>query len=139
MIKILADAGPLYAYCATRDKHHKWAGTIAQEVSPPLYTCEPVLTEVFWRIQKHGGNLDLLWEWIDRDALVVDFCTADHWPDLRRLMTRYTDQGMDFADACLVRMSELAADCRVWTTDADFQVYRRKERLLIPLIFPPEF
>jgi hypothetical protein len=44
---------------------------------------------------------------------------------------------MHFADACLVRMSELTAECRVWTTDSDFMVYRRKERLQIPLIFPP--
>ena len=46
------------------------------------------------------------------------------------------DQEMDFADACLVRMSELARDCQVWTVDGDFKVYRRNERLHIPLIFP---
>jgi len=46
------------------------------------------------------------------------------------------DQEMDFADACLVRMSELARDCQVWTLDGDFKVYRRNERLHIPLIFP---
>ena len=138
MTRVLVDAGPLYAYCASRDKYHLWAGRIAEELSPPLYTCEPVLTEAFWRIAKHGGKIELLWHWIQQRILVVDFCAPNHWPDLHRLMARYADQPMDFADACLVRMSELTAECRVWTTDRDFIIYRRKERLQIPLIFPPD-
>jgi uncharacterized protein len=44
---------------------------------------------------------------------------------------------MDLADACLVRLSELHRDCRVLTCDADFLIYRRKDRLQIPLILPP--
>ncbi len=40
-------------------------------------------------------------------------------------------------DACLVRMSELRRDCRVFTLDkAEFQVYRRFERQVIPLVAP---
>lgn len=49
---------------------------------------------------------------------------------------KYADQPMDLADACLVKLSELHQDCRVITCDDDFFVYRRKERLQIPLIFP---
>jgi predicted nucleic acid-binding protein len=63
-----------------------------------------------------------------------DFHAAEHWADLRRLMHKYADQPMDFADACVVKLTE----CGVWTTDTrDFKVYRRKERLQIPLIAPP--
>jgi len=43
---------------------------------------------------------------------------------------------MDLADACVVKLSELHEDSRVCTCDEDFLVYRRKERLRIPLIFP---
>jgi hypothetical protein len=43
------------------------------------------------------------------------------------------------ADACIVRMTELIPDCAVITVDrADFSVYRRHERNVIPLILPPE-
>ena len=50
---------------------------------------------------------------------------------------KYHDQGMQLADACLVRMSELKRDCRVFTLDRrDFQVYRRFDRQMIPLIAP---
>jgi uncharacterized protein len=49
----------------------------------------------------------------------------------------YRDQEMQLADACLVRMSELKRDCRVLTIDkGEFQIYRRFERQLIPIIAP---
>jgi uncharacterized protein len=40
------------------------------------------------------------------------------------------------ADACLVRMSELLDRCRVLTLDADFHIYRRHGRKVIPLLTP---
>jgi hypothetical protein len=43
---------------------------------------------------------------------------------------------MSFADACLVRMSELFPDSAVFTIDGDFKIYRRHGRQPIPLIFP---
>ena len=32
---------------------------------------------------------------------------------------------MSFADACLVRMSEIYADSRIFTVDSDFRVYQK--------------
>ena len=53
------------------------------------------------------------------------------------LLEKYSDQEMQLADACLVRMSELKRDCRLFTLDRkDFQVYRRFERQVIPLGAP---
>jgi predicted nucleic acid-binding protein len=53
------------------------------------------------------------------------------------LLEKYQDQEMELADACLVRMAELKRDCRVFTLDkAEFQIYRRFERQVIPLIMP---
>jgi hypothetical protein len=44
---------------------------------------------------------------------------------------------MDLADACLVRMSELTPDCRIFTIDRqDFSVYRRFRNKVIPAVFP---
>lgn len=57
-----------------------------------------------------------------------------HAPLIWRLLTKYHDVPMDFADACLVRMTELHADCTLWTTDGDFRVYRRHGRQTIPLL-----
>jgi predicted nucleic acid-binding protein len=137
MIRTLVDTGPLVAYCNRADRHHAWAKETFGQIAPPLWTCEAVLTEAFYRVQKDGGRLGPLWDWLRRGAVRVEFHMAAHWEDLARLMDKYADQKMDLADACLVKLSELHHDCRVVTCDADFLVYRRKERLQIPLIFPP--
>ena len=129
MTKIIADTGPLVAYCLRRDQYHLWAVEMLGMLLPPLYTCEPVLTEVFWRVRQQGGDVDLLWDWLEQRVVRLDFEIARHLPDLRNLMRRYLDQPMDFADACVVKMSELVSDCHVFTCDSDFKVYRRKERL----------
>ena len=52
-----------------------------------------------------------------------------------RLLHKYEDVPMDFADACLVRMTEIHSLPRVWTADSDFRIYRRNGRQEIPLIF----
>ena len=43
---------------------------------------------------------------------------------------------MDFADACLVRMSELIENSIVFTVDGDFRIYRKNGKKEIPLIIP---
>jgi predicted nucleic acid-binding protein len=43
---------------------------------------------------------------------------------------------MSFADACLVRMSELETSSRILTLDSDFRVYRRNRRQMIPTVMP---
>jgi hypothetical protein len=43
---------------------------------------------------------------------------------------------MSFADACLVRMSELVPDASIWTLDADFRIYRKNQRQTISLVTP---
>lgn len=54
------------------------------------------------------------------------------------LLRKYADRGTDLADARIVRMTELMRDSWVITVDrADFSVYHRNGRDLIPLITPP--
>ncbi len=137
MIRTLVDTGPLVAYCNRADQHHTWAKETLAQIPAPLWTCEAVLTEAFYRVQKDGGRLALLWDWLRHGAVRVEFQMAEHWDDLQKLMAKYADQKMDLADACMVKLSELHRDCRVLTCDDDFLVYRRKDRLQIPLILPP--
>ena len=66
----------------------------------------------------------------------MDFRAADHVAPLRKLMSKYRGLPMSFADACLVRMSELDPELSVVTLDGDFRVYRRLGRQLIPMVSP---
>ena len=53
-----------------------------------------------------------------------------------RLIQKYSDVPMSLADACLVRMTETLADPLVLTTDADFRIYRRHSRHIVPSVMP---
>ena len=53
-----------------------------------------------------------------------------------KLMQKYADVSMSLADACLVRMTETVADPILLTTDADFRIYRRHSRQVIPCVTP---
>jgi predicted nucleic acid-binding protein len=55
---------------------------------------------------------------------------------IRRLLIRYADHPMSFADACLVRMAEQFSSALLLTLDQDFKVYRRNGRQTIPLAMP---
>ena len=51
-------------------------------------------------------------------------------------MQKYADIPTSLADACLVRMSETLAEPIILTTDADFRVYRRHGRQVVPCMTP---
>ena len=70
----------------------------------------------------------------DGSIYIADFAFVAHREETLRLLRRYVDTPMSFADACLVRMTELHDDPVVFTTDSDFQIYRRNGRQAIPLI-----
>jgi predicted nucleic acid-binding protein len=56
--------------------------------------------------------------------------------DIRRLMVKYANVPMSFADACLVKMSEQYSNSVVLTLDSDFLIYRRYGNQSIPTIIP---
>ncbi len=77
-------------------------------------------------------------EMIQSGEIVLAFDLSAQTAGVLSLLKKYRDREMDLADACIVRMTELMRDSRVVTLDrADFAVYRRNGRDLIPLIVPP--
>ena len=56
--------------------------------------------------------------------------------EILALMQKYAALPMSFADACLVRMTEVLPDPILLTTDTDFRVYRRHGRKAVPCILP---
>ncbi len=61
---------------------------------------------------------------------------AGEQAQLAKLMARYENVPLSYADACLVRLSETVPQSVVATLDADFKVYRRNGRQVIPLLTP---
>ncbi len=56
MTRVIVDTGPLVAYFNRRDRWHGWAVDQMSALSPPLVTCEPVITEACFLIHKAGGR-----------------------------------------------------------------------------------
>lgn len=132
-MKKIADAGLLIAALDKRDAHHRWAASLLERETPPWLVCEPVLAEVSASI----GTPEPVLEMLRVGDLEVAFDLAENKVEVLGLARKYRDQGMDLADACVVRMSELFVDSKVYTVDrADFTVYRRKGRQRIECEFP---
>ena len=134
--RILLDTGPLVGYLNKNDQHHAWAVAGWNALFDPLWTCEAVLSEAIFILESEGASPEPILRLIERGIVCVDFAMVDERAGVFRLLRKYADRPMSLADACLVRMAELADPCRVFTTDQDFLVYRRRGRQAIPLLAP---
>jgi len=132
----LLDTGPLVSFLASGLEHHEWAVAEWKRISPPLLTCEPVLTEAAFLLKREGGATDALFALLQRGAIRIAVTVQQQQADLRALMRRYRDRPMSLADACLVRLSELHPAAEVLTLDSDFRIYRRHGNKVIPVRMP---
>ncbi len=67
----------------------------------------------------------------------VPFRYVENRTEIRMLIASYADVPMSFADACLLRLSELYPNAPILTLDSDFLVYRRNKSEALPVILPP--
>lgn len=133
-MKGIADTGFLVAFISHADKYHEWALNIAEQLTEPLLTCESVLSETAFHTRS-----DHVFTALKLGLVTLAFDCHEHLTQLESLAERYIDRRPDFADLCLIRMSELFPRHAIVTTDReDFRVYRRNKRDTIPLICPPE-
>ena len=136
MTSVLVDTGPLVALLNRRERHHAWVKSFLDTVEPPIFTCEPVLSEVCFLLQDVNGGQDAVLELVARGILRSDFRLTAEIDSLRYLMKKFSDVPMSLADACLVRMTELDTQGVVLTLDSDFKIYRRNRRQVVPTISP---
>ena len=133
---VVADTGPLVALFHEADAAHRWAFSRFKEFTEPLVTCEAVITEALHLLRKISpAKFGLLALW-QRGLLQITFSAESEKTGIRKLLDRFGNVPISYADACLVRMTELYQDCVVWTLDSDFRVYRRSGRQSIPLLMP---
>jgi predicted nucleic acid-binding protein len=136
--RVLVDTGPIAALLDRRDTHHTWAKQQVAHLRDPLVTCEAVLSEAFFLLASLRNGTSTLTGLL-RDGLVridPDFSFCEHSDQILDNLERYKNVPMSFADACLVRMTEIERDSLIFTTDRDFLTYRRNRRERIPLIGP---
>ena len=132
---LIMDAGPLVAWFCPRDEHYEWAGLTFSKLQPGGIICEAVITEVCHLVAKEGVARNEVIEFVIQSGLET-VALGNDLPAIARLLTRYADAPMDFADACMVRLAEMYPDATVCTTDGHFKFFRRNQHDVIPLLAP---
>jgi uncharacterized protein len=133
---VLLDTGPLVALLKQQDHHHQWAKAEWAKISPPLLTCEAVITEACFLMRKVYRGQEVVLELLQRGVVHIPFRLDEETAALENLLTCYHSVPMSLADACLVRMAEQYKSSAILTLDRDFEIYRKDKNQVIPVIMP---
>ena len=90
----------------------------------PLITCEAVIAESCYLLRDIEGAGAAVLENVDRGIFQIPYRLTGNAGGVLKLMRKYADTPMDFADACLVVMASDYQTGRILTLDADFRIYR---------------
>jgi predicted nucleic acid-binding protein len=131
---VLVDTSFLVALLNRIDPYHEWASGLLKRCAPPWRTCDAVLSETFHITGSPGKPL--LIDFVRDGGIMVTGAGGLGMIEVLTLMEKYADVPMSFADACLVRMTEMLPDPTLLTTDSDFRIYRRHGRKVVPCIMP---
>ena len=126
----LIDTGPLVAYLDAEDPAHADVVDRLDGFPGQLATTGSVITEAMHFVSASSDGPSLLAEFVAASRTeVYDLCRPPELIEAARLMEKYADTPMDFADATLVLLSE-ALDLReILTLDRrGFSTYRTRQR-----------
>ena len=134
--QVIVDTGILVALIDRQDQYHDWALEQLSSISPPLLTCEAVISEAWFLLGRVRSGREALLLLLEQDQVKVEFDLNAEQVFVIALMRRYRSVPASVADAELVRMAELYPQSSVFTLDSDFQIYRKNRNTPIPLITP---
>ena len=124
MTPILLDTSCIVALLDRSERHHRQAVEVVSASDSPLITCEAVIAESCYLLREFKGAAEAVLENVDRGIFVVPYRLSGSAADVLKLMKKYANVPMDFADGCLVDMASDYQTGRILTLDADFRIYR---------------
>ena len=135
--RAIVDTGYIVALLNAADDDHPWASRLVPSLRGPWLTAEACISEAVFLLEQVGRvAVDRLFGWIEKGALVSKHFLPDELEAVRHESVRYRDRWVDFADACIVVLSDRCPKVPVVTVDAaDFAVYFRRRpgrRLVVP-------
>jgi uncharacterized protein len=133
--RILIDTGPMVALFSEQDAHHQRCSDALAALTPPLFTCWPVVTEAAYLLRKRPDAFYKLLASFDGGLFALLTLDADDLPATAALMKRYESSGLQFADAALAHLAERENIRTVFTTDRrDFSLIRLKRNRALAII-----
>ena len=134
--QVIVDTGVLISLIDRFDHHHKWVTEQLKQIMPPLLTCEAVISESWFLLQRVKNGRETLIQLLNQKYVVVQFDLDAELETVLALLNRYQSVPVSLADAELVRMSELYPNSLIFTLDSDFRIYRKNRDRQIPLLIP---
>ncbi|MFH7245500.1 MAG: type II toxin-antitoxin system VapC family toxin [Spirulina sp.] len=124
---IIADTGFFFALANRGDRYHSASLSALADLTEPLVTTYPVITETCYLLLSTEGNSSqcrFLRDIISGAADILHL-QKTHLIRIIELLETYADLPMDMADASLVVLAEHLGHGRILTSDRrDFNVYR---------------
>jgi predicted nucleic acid-binding protein len=129
---VLIDTGALIAIISRDDQHHETCTEQLRSLTPPLFTCWPVITEAAYLLRRDSAALQCLLGAFDVGLLKLFPLDEQAAPWLSAFLARYRDLSAQLADACLMFFAEREDIDTIFTLDRrDFRVFRlRGDRML---------
>lgn len=124
-VRGIIDTAAILALLDTDDAWHEPCREAFTAMRLPLATTAAVMAELFHLLVRRRQDVGAAWTFLRSGAVRVLPITDADSADLERLMTRYADRPMDFADATLVWLAERESLTTILTIDHDdFETYR---------------
>ncbi len=133
--RVLIDTGPIVAILSEDDAHHDRCTEALAALTPPLWTCWPVLTEAAWLLRGRPDALRKMFDGFPGGLFALLPLNSEDVPAVAGLMRRYQSAGLQLADAALAHLAEREGIRRVFTIDRrDFSIIRLKRNRALTII-----
>lgn len=124
MKPVLLDTGVIVAWLDRSERNHDRCKRAVEELQGPLITCEAVITESCYLLRNLTGAAEVVLENVIAGVFQIPFQLTASAKDIQRIVRKYKDREIDFADACLIHLANSFATGEILTLDRDFDVYR---------------
>ena len=132
---VLVDAGPIVAALKHDEQHHEACVKQLRELSTPLFTCWPVLTEAAWLLRRHPERVRELLQACGGSPYQILLLDTNDVSALNGVLAKYEDQRIQLADACLLHLAERERIEHLFTLDRrDFTVFRTASNKSLELL-----
>jgi uncharacterized protein len=129
MRRILVDTGPLVAILSREDTHHRTCVAALREMTGPLFSCWPVITEAAWLLRRSPRAIQQLLGSMNSGFLELLPVAGAEAKAIAAVMKRYESIRPQLADATLVYLASRERIDAIFTLDRrDFSVYRTSRK-----------
>jgi len=134
---VLLDTGVIVASLDRSERFHERCAETIAGTSSALVTCEAVVAESCYLLRNVKGAAAAVVANVAAGIFQIPFSLTTSAEQVGDLLRKYSDSGIDFADACLIQLATDFHIPDILTLDRDFEHYRwgrnKAFRMLVPL------